>query len=366
MSLEKRDFVGTESRLLTVIELLRDMVRVAETDPKQRLAELESRRQDIDIQIQELQAGRFTPGDPRQIKERFFQAEDTARRLLTDFRQIEDNFRQLDRNVREKIATADSTKGLLLDEVFGQRDAISDSDQGKSFAAFWTLLMSPRLQGELTRLLKGVFSLDVIADGEQETLLARIHDHLLEAGEKVQRTSASLIDQLRRFLDDQVWLDNKRIMDLVRQIETHAVAVHQAPPADRVFMQVDDVRVTFNLPLARTLFRPDRAFQLGQVTLQDGKATFDSDALFTIHHVDESMLRSQIEQALRDRSQITLVELCERYPVQKGLAEVLCYLRMAGNDPRATIGQDHQGNVLWNDDRGWQYSVEVPKVIFTH
>ena len=53
-----------------------------------------------------------------------------------------------------------------------------------------------------------------------DAMLARIQDHLLDAGAKVQSTSAALIDQLRRFLDDQVWLENKRIMALIHEIET--------------------------------------------------------------------------------------------------------------------------------------------------
>jgi len=364
-SLEQREFVGTESRLLTIIELLRGIVRVAETDPLQRIVELEQRKQAIDTEIQELQAGHFTPGNPRQIKERFFQAEDTARRLLTDFRQIEENFRRLDRDVRERIAIADITKGSLLDEIFDQRDVISDSDQGKSFAAFWALLMSPTQQQELAELIKNVVSLDVVADINRDTLLGRIQDHLLEAGEKVQRTSASLIEQLRRFLDDRVWLENKRIMDLIQQIEKHALAVHQAPPGERPFMRLDDLRVNLYLALGRSLFRPTHTVLLTVEDLLDGEAAFDSDTLYTTHYVDENTLRRQIRQALHGRSQITLGELCEQYPVQKGLAEILCYLRIVSNDPRATIGDDHQETIRWYDPHDWEHVVDIPKVIFT-
>jgi hypothetical protein len=365
MNLKQREFVGAESRLLTVIELLRDIMRVAETDPQQRIADLEARKRVLEIEIQHLHAGRFTPGDPRQIKERFFHAEDTARRLLTDFRQIEDNFRQLDRNVREKIATADAAKGALLDQVFDQRDAISDSDQGKSFAAFWALLMSPARQDELAELIRNVLALDVVAGTEQEPLLRHLHDHLLDAGAKVQRTSAALIEQLRRFLDDQVWLESKRIMDLIHQIETQAVNVHQAPPVAKQFMQLDELRVNFNLPLGRSLFRPTQTVQLTAEALLDGEAAFDCDALYLTHYVDEDALRHQVQHALRGRSQITLGELCEQHPVQKGLAEVLGYLRIASNDSRATIGADYQEQIRWHDPRGWECIVEIPKFIFT-
>jgi len=41
----------------------------------------------------------------------------------------------------------------LLDDILGNRDVISDSDQGKSFRAIWDFLMSPDRQSELTELI---------------------------------------------------------------------------------------------------------------------------------------------------------------------------------------------------------------------
>ena len=48
----------------------------------------------------------------------------------------------------ERIATWEGGKGVLLEEIFGNRDAIVDSDQGKTFPAFWDFLMSPARQEE--------------------------------------------------------------------------------------------------------------------------------------------------------------------------------------------------------------------------
>ena len=59
-----------------------------------------------------------------------------AKALLSDFRQVEQNFRDLDRGVREQIATFDGEKGALLDTIFGEHDVIVESDEGKSFRAF--------------------------------------------------------------------------------------------------------------------------------------------------------------------------------------------------------------------------------------
>ncbi len=135
--LRSRPFVATESRLLTVFELLRQIVEGTEQDAGVRLADLRGRRDQIDSEIRRLEAGDVTLMDAAAVKDRFLQLASTARALLSDFREVEQNFRELDRGVRERIALWQGSKGELLEEVFGERDAIGDSDQGRSFRAFW-------------------------------------------------------------------------------------------------------------------------------------------------------------------------------------------------------------------------------------
>src|SRR5699024_4423731 len=135
-------------------------------------------------------------------RERFLQMSDTARGLLADFRQVEQNFRELDRQVREKVAAWEGGKGDMLAEVFGERDAIADSDQGRSFRAFWDFLMSPARQEELSELLARVLALEPVLALNPDTRLQRVHYDWLEAGEVTLRTVARLSEQLRRYLDD--------------------------------------------------------------------------------------------------------------------------------------------------------------------
>ena len=88
--------------------------------------------------------------DETALSDRFQQFMQIARELLGDFREVEHNFRGLDRRVRERIALWDGSKGALLEEIMGERDVIADSDQGRSFRAFWDFLMSSQRQEELS------------------------------------------------------------------------------------------------------------------------------------------------------------------------------------------------------------------------
>ncbi len=160
-ALRDRSFVGTESRLNTVVELLRQLVFGSETDARARLEELERRRWKIDEEIAAVAAGDFSVLDGTSARDRYQQLAETARALLSDFREVEANFRRLDRDLRERIATWNGAKGDLLDEVVGGRSHIADSDQGRSFRAFYDLLLSPAKQQELTELLQRVHELEL-------------------------------------------------------------------------------------------------------------------------------------------------------------------------------------------------------------
>lgn len=56
-TLTQRAFVGTESRLLTLFELLKQMSQGSETDPATRIAELHRRRDEIDAEISRVLGG---------------------------------------------------------------------------------------------------------------------------------------------------------------------------------------------------------------------------------------------------------------------------------------------------------------------
>ena len=98
---------------MTVFELLRQLAERTETDPQARLAELERRRAEIDAEITRVQGGALPLIDDTGVRERFLQIAATAQGLLSDFRAVEQNFRDLDRAARERIATWEGGKGEL-------------------------------------------------------------------------------------------------------------------------------------------------------------------------------------------------------------------------------------------------------------
>ncbi len=361
-SLTERAFVGTESRLLTLFELLRQMSEGSQTDPRVRIADLQKRRGDIDAEISRIVAGDIPLLEDTALKDRFQQFLQLARELLTDFREVEHNFRTLDRRVRERIALWEGAKGALLEEIMGERDAIADSDQGKSFRAFWDFLMSQSRQEELSRLLKQVLSLPPILAMHPEPRLQRVHYDWLEAGEHTQRTVAKLSGQLRRFLDDQAWLENRRIMDILHSIENNALALRETF-ASGDFVSLAETSATVELPMERPLYRPPFKPLIAGIVLDEGDANVDTAALYAQVVVDRAELTRNIRQELQGRGQISLAEVVARHPLRHGLTELVAYLQLAGAWPKAAVDDDVQEQVSWQSDTGVRRQATLPRII---
>lgn len=362
-SLTARPFVGTESRLLTVFELLRQMVERTEADPQVRISELQRRRDEVGNEIRQVMEGNLSLLDETALKDRFQQFVALARELLSDFREVEHNFRGLDRQVRERITLWEGAKGALLDEILGQRDAIAESDQGKSFRAFWDFLMSQSRQEEFSMLLDRVLLLDAITELKPDKRIRRVHYDWLDAGEHTQRTVAQLSQQLRRFLDDQAYLENRRIMDILRSIETHALVIREAPPAGE-FMTVVDTGASFELPMERPLYAPSVRPMIADWAVETEEADLNADALFSQVIIDKSELARNIRQALQAQPQITLRALVETHPIQHGLAELVAYLELASDNPRTVFDEERTEPVRWQTRDGRWKAAEMPRVIF--
>lgn len=363
--LEQKQFIGTESRLLQLFQLIREMVNHTETDPQIRLQELQQKKKDIELEIKQVKAGNLNTYDTRQIKERYMQINETALQLLGDFRQVEYNFRMLDRDIRERITLSDKSKGNLLDEIFLEQDNIKDSDQGRSFSAFWEYLMSPLRQDELKDMLQKIFSLTEIKSEVFSSSLPDIDRNLLEVGEKVYRTYNLIAEQLRKFLDNQTYLENKRIMELIKSIEKNTIEIKHNIPQNNSFNTITDVKPDIDLVMSKPLFNPPKNPLINNEALTIGETNISLDILYNQNHVDEHELSQRIQKLLQSYPQVSLQQIIEAYPLCHGLAEIITYLHIASKNNKSFIDDTKTEILHWISDNNVNKQINLPNVIFT-
>ena len=169
---------------------------------------------------------------------------------------------------------------------------------------------------------------------------------------------------------DRAWLENRRIMDILRGIETKALVLRDAPPPGSV-MEIETASADVELPMERPLFVPALRPIIANVAIETGEADLDPSALYTQIVVDRARLAGHIRRCLQDRPQVTLAELAASQPLTHGLAELVAYLQLSAEigSFRAAIDETLSDTIEWqaNDANGTAIlkRATMPRVIFT-
>jgi hypothetical protein len=361
--LNKQQFVGTHSRLLQFFSLLKQIVN-STAGPYERVQQLLSERKKIDEEIERVRAGHFSKPTDTQVKEDYILAEETAKRLLSDFRQVEENFRELDIQTRQTIIKSTLQKGALLDTIFEKQDHLWNTDQGKSFRAFWEFLMSESMQQELEQLLEKVNAIPAIQEVKQEYIVDRIKANLVEAGDKVNKSNDGLIEQLRKYVEQKNLSESKHILRNIEAIEDLLMDCKETFEPQETLMEIDG-NIRPGLFMERPLFTPPVKIAFQQMIVEEGMADADSDALFEQFYVDMEELQNNIKVLLRLHPQISLSALVDHCKPTKGIAEVLGYMQIATSDTKHHINNEKEETILvQNSDAGTSYKVKTPLIIF--
>lgn len=364
--LDKPEFVGTESRLKSLFEKLKELSSKAKRDFKTRFKELETKRKSIEQEMENLKHGKMDVLDDRQIKEHYFLIEETAKYLLADFRQVEENFRILDRNFRKKIITTSQAKGKVLEELFQQQDFLLDTDQGKSFIAFWEFLLSQSKQDEFEKLVEEVLSIPVVQQIQKGNFsIDNIRNNLVDAGDKTNKTTNSLLEQLRKYLEHKSFLENKRINDNIEEALKIIIENTEVDFSKLYVLELDNV-IDIDLIIDRPLFNPPQKVKFSNSNPEEGKSTSNNDILFEQFEIDIAELKDKIKTALKHKSQVSFSDFVKEFEIQKGVAEVVAYVEIASKEKSKHIIDESLNDFIdiKNSKTNKNFKVKVPQIIF--
>lgn len=341
--LRQRAFVGTESRFRSIFSTLNEIVTNSSTDPEQRLNYLRAQQEVLQREIDEIQrTGEVRRLNATQIRERYQQTNENALRLLSDFAAVEQNFRDLARSIQQAALRPDLQKGTVVGEVLDADEALENSDEGRSFRAFWQFLLSPAQKDEFTRLIAVTQSLPELADVRQNAILPGLTRRLLDAGHKVVESNQQLAEQLRRMLDEQMIAESQRVRELCAQIKQMAFAHVQHPPPQEGFFMVE-IEPEVHLLMDRPLWSPAEVTQFTSPPVEFSTPELDLSVLqvlYSQYYVDEAVLEERLLELLETRESLTLADVLARYPATKGVGEILAYLRLAAESPYHRINPE--------------------------
>jgi hypothetical protein len=363
-SLQEARFVGTESRLESIFTGLDEILKYASADPDERIRRLEKEAEEIRAEIDRIRAtGAVTSFSPVQINERYAQILGTARELLSDFRQVEENFKRVAREIAERQTQPGITKGAIVGHLLDSHDALRESEQGQSFFAFWNLLIATDKREQFQEQVDQVVGLAALsADHRGNQLLRRLISHLLLEGEKVVVSHQRMSTNLRRVLDTAHLNERRQIGELLQAIRNAALKLRDAPPAEEEFFYVEDFPNVFSA-MSRPLWQaPESVTLSGSIENDEGVLGLEELRRFrNLPQIRLEALRRNVAACLEREPTVTLQQVLDFSPPRHGMMEVAGYVIVAASDPHHYVGDDTQVLELPPPHRQrWR----VPRVLF--
>jgi len=328
-SLEKRQFVGTESRFRFLFQTLREMVEYTEDDTVKRLEELKNRKAEIDKEIKKIEMG-FKPEiyTNAQLRERLEWFTRLSHELLSDFREVEDNFKYIHRTIVEQHTRAEINKGAIVGFAFEAYDALRKSDQGKSFYAFWDFLVSRAGQEEWRQLTDQLLLLlqdrSIESDGD---FVQNIKSLLLQRGRNVYEANDKMAEKLSRIITEKEIARHRRLRQQIGSIKelVFQFMEEESPRCGLMLATPAPIRMS----MERRLNLVER--QGSQVVKQPANALEKIEdlerfgRLLNATYIDKKRLWQKVEQTLQTRTTATLSEIIETTGLEHGVGEVISY-----------------------------------------
>ena len=367
-SLEKRQFVGTESRFRFLFQTLRDMVEYTEDDTTRRLEELKNRKAEIDKEIKKLEMG-FKPViyTNAQLRERLEWFTRLSHELLSDFREVEDNFKFIHRQIVEQHTRAEVSKGSIVGYAFEAYDSLRKSDQGKSFYAFWDFLVSREGQEEWRQLTDQLLLLlqdrSIDSDG---LFVQTIKSLLLQQGRSVYEANDRMAEKLSRIITEKEIARHRRLRRQIGQIKELVLGLMDAEPPACGIMLADPQPIRMNMERRLNLVEKQNTSPVKQPANAREKIE-DIERfgrLLSTAHIDKKQLWQKVETVLQDKTTATLGEIIATAGLGNGIAEVVSYFGFL-REKAARVQAMQEITELIPLDQEKTTFIEVPYLLFS-
>ena len=367
-SLEKRQFVGTESRFRFLFQTLREMVEYTQDNSAKRLEELKNKRAELDKEIKKLEMGHKPEiYSNAQVQERLDWFTRLSYELLSDFREVEDNFKQIHRSIVEQHTKAEANKGAIVGFAFGAYDELRKSDQGKSFYAFWDFLISRNGQEEWRGMTDQLLQLlDDRNIGINRHFVQNLKSLLLQQGRSVYEANDKMAEKLSRIITEKEIARHRRLRQQIGSIK------------ELVFQLMNQENVPAWIPTTTPM--PIRMQMERKLTLapkqtpaapkQPGNApakiedTERFNRLLNVSNIDKKKLWEKVEQVLEKRQTATLAEIIESAGLEHGVGEVVTYFSFLKDKATRVQAMPEITELIPLNKAKTQF-VEIPYLLFS-
>ncbi|MDF9876459.1 DUF3375 domain-containing protein [Cellulosimicrobium cellulans] len=325
---------ATQSRLTTIVERLHRLAVDTDPDTSRRIAALQAERDHLDARIAALASGREEPLAADRAVEGVVDVLAMTAEIPEDFARVRAALEQLNRDVRTQLVEEPTSRGAVLDDVFRGVDLLAESDAGRTFAAFYALVLDAERTAAFEADVEEVVGRDFARRLEpaQRDQLRRLLPALQDSGSEIHQVMTSFSRSLRRFVQSEELAEDRRVHRLLR--ETLASANRLADgvaPYRRLDLELDLTAVSISRLAGMRLHNPADSETAEPVTSADPPEA-DLVALRAAvreSEIDLAELTANVNDVLALRGPATIAEVLADRPATQGVASVVGLLVLA-------------------------------------
>lgn len=363
-SLKKEEYIGTESKLKALFSQLKELVEYTDENREERLKLLRQKKMEIEHQIERMEMGEeIEVFEKYQIEPRYNSLNKLAKELLSDFKEVDDNFKDIIKHIYQR-QTENEQKKELLSYIFDAYDELKKSQQGKSFYAFWEFLLSRDLQKEWDDLTDSLYkTLQERNIDTKDRFLKDLKKHLFDAGEKVSKSNDRMSEKLSQIIRHNGRSNTQATKQVINDIKKLLIKATKNKEKSKASLHYEDIVI--NLPLERPLtYTPKTEIEYNSNPQEATVGIEELERLGKLcnpYYTDRIVLRNRIDKAIEVHGQTTIAEVVKQNNgLEKGLTELFGYISVL-REYKTAVSEERTQDIAFSKDK----AITIPEIIIT-
>jgi len=364
LSMQQRGYATTESRFNRILIEMESLSQGVNADPESRIKDLSRKRDEIEEEIQRIrETGEAPIFGEDVIRDQVYDLSDLVEHFLSDFRAIEEFFKDHAREISKLYAQGDASKGDIVEHVLDADEELRSCDQGKSYFGFRSMMTNPTLARQFRNLAEQTSDIARRRGLDPNKTFLSLSERLFGEAGSAHGAYGRISRKLRQVVGDHAGGGGRQVRETLSRIRKSAYLLRDDPPVDWEFEI--DIRPQFFGLMESDYWEPKSVEAFAPITPADsGDNDWINEILNSVGEpLDLNKFRERVDLALEEAEKVSLTEMVDKYPLERGVVDVVCYRVVAGEDSRHDILDDEIIKIDLNRPSQPRF-VEVEQLIF--
>ena len=223
------------------------------------------------------------------------------------------------------------------------------------------------MQSELDTLITDLFRTlkEKNLDGG-DTFLQNMVEYLYDSGRKVYQTNDKMADKLSRIIRENEMSRSDVSKRVVQEIKNTLIELSKKGLKPDLSLSVDD-GMEISIPFDRKItFEQSENTEYDTIPEADTLSIEELGELGKVFgnvYVDRKVLVHNIRDAMKDKSQVTLSDVVEQFPLKQGLPELFAYFGALGQFPHKSVNEEKHQAIVFDYENNKR--IRIPEIIIS-